>query len=89
MEEKEKTTKKIKTTKSDTKVTRKKKEVVDKPEVEKEVEIREVIVEKKSGFNYAEVIVIMIITLILGAVIGSFINYITTFFKIKVFTKAC
>lgn len=78
MEEKEKTTKKIKTTKSDTKVTRKKKEVVDKPEVEKEVEIREVIVEKKSGFNYAEVIVIMIITLILGAVIGSFINYITT-----------
>lgn len=78
MEEKEKTTKKVKTTKSDTKVTRKKKTVEDKPEVVKEIEIREVIVEKKAGFNYAEVIVIMIITLILGGVIGSFINYITT-----------
>lgn len=41
-----------------------------------EPEIREVVVEKKSGFNYAEVIVIMIITLILGGVIGSFITYI-------------
>ena len=78
MEEKEKTTKKVKTTKSDTKVTRKKKAVEDNPEVAKEIEIREVIVEKKAGFNYAEVIVIMIITLILGGVIGSFINYITT-----------
>lgn len=73
MEEKEKKTKQVKTTKS----IRKKKEVIDKPE-EKEIEVREVIVEKKAGFNYAEVIVIMIITLILGAVIGSFINYIVT-----------
>lgn len=39
-------------------------------------EIREVVVEKKTGFNYAEVIVIMVITLILGGVIGSFITYI-------------
>ena len=37
-------------------------------------EIKEVIVEKKSGFNYAEVIVIMIISLIVGGVVGSFIN---------------
>lgn len=73
MEEKEKKTKQLKTTKS----TRKKKE--DKNELieKKEIEVREVIVEKKTGFNYAEVIVIMIITLILGAVIGSFINYVT------------
>ena len=41
-----------------------------------EPEIREVVVEKKTGFNYAEVIVIMVITLILGGVIGSFITYI-------------
>ena len=43
---------------------------------EKELEIREVVVERKAGFNYIEVIVIMIITLILGAVIGSFVTYI-------------
>lgn len=44
--------------------------------VEKKEEIKEVIVEKKAGFNYAEVIVIMIITLILGGIAGSFITYI-------------
>lgn len=44
--------------------------------LEKKEEVREIIVEKKSGFNYAEVIVIMIITIILGSVIGSFITYI-------------
>lgn len=41
-----------------------------------EIEVREVVVEKKVGFNYAEVIVIMVITLILGGIIGSFITYI-------------
>lgn len=41
-----------------------------------EPEVREVVVEKKVGFNYAEVIVIMVITLILGGIIGSFITYI-------------
>lgn len=40
-------------------------------------DVREVIVERKIGFNYVEVIVIMIITLILGGVIGSFITYIS------------
>lgn len=50
----------------------------------KEVEIREVIVEKKSGFNYAEVVVIMVITLILGAVIGSFITYIISGHKVYI-----
>lgn len=40
-------------------------------------EVREVIVERKTGFNYVEVIVIMIITLILGGVIGSFITYVS------------
>lgn len=39
-------------------------------------EVREVVIEKKSGFNYAEVIVIMIITLILGGVVGSFVTYV-------------
>ena len=62
MEEKEVKKEKKKTTK----------EVVDN---NKEVEVREVIVEKKVGFNYAEVIVIMIITLILGGIVGSFLTY--------------
>ena len=43
----------------------------------KEEAVREVIVEKKVGFNYLEVIVIMIITLILGGVIGSFVTYVS------------
>lgn len=44
--------------------------------VEKKEEVREIIVEKKSGFNYAEVIVIMIITLIIGGFVGYFISKI-------------
>ena len=62
--------------KEETKKSRKK-VVEDKIEDKKEVEIREVIVEKKVGFNYAEVIVIMIITLILGGMIGSFMSSFT------------
>jgi len=42
---------------------------------ESKVEVKEVIIEKKSGFNYAEVIVIMLISLIIGGIVGSFINY--------------
>lgn len=37
--------------------------------------IQEVFIERKTGFNYAEVIIIMIITLILGGVIGTFIAF--------------
>ena len=44
--------------------------------IEKKEEVREIIVEKKSGFNYAEVIVIMIITLIIGGFVGYFISKI-------------
>lgn len=51
-------------------------DIYDKKEEKSELEIREVIVERKTGFNYAEVIVIMIITLVLGAVIGSFVTYV-------------
>lgn len=51
-------------------------DIYDKKEEKSEFEIREVIVERKTGFNYAEVIVIMIITLVLGAVIGSFVTYV-------------
>lgn len=54
----------------------KKEEIKKEEDTTKEEKIREVVVERKTGFNYIEVIVIMIITLILGAVIGSFITYI-------------
>ena len=54
------------------KKTSRKKEVANKEE--KEVEIKEIIVEKNSGFNYAEVIVIMIISLMIGGIIGSLLN---------------
>ena len=43
-------------------------------EEDKKVVIKEVVVEKKAGFNYAEVIVIMIITLIIGGAIGAFLT---------------
>lgn len=78
MEEQEskKTKKASSSNKTEKKTTkpRKKKEVVveEKPEVE----VREIIVERKTGFNYIEVIIIMIITLILGCVIGSFVTYV-------------
>ena len=54
------------------KKTRKKSSDIDS---NKEVEIREVIKEKKVGFNYLEVIVIMIITLIIGVMVGSFVSF--------------
>ena len=67
---KEKTTRK--------RTTRVKKEVkIEEKEEVKEPEVKEIIVEKKSGFNYAEVIVIMIIMLIVGGITGSFITYLT------------
>lgn len=50
--------------------------VIDDGILEKELEVREVVVERKTGFNYLEVIIIMIITLILGVVIGSFVTYV-------------
>lgn len=73
--EKKTTDKRKKSTKTVEKA-KKAKDVKSSKPVAAEPEIREVVVEKKSGFNYAEVIVIMIITLILGGVIGSFITYI-------------
>lgn len=59
------------------KVVSSKKDLDIEKEIIPEEKVREVVVERKSGFNYAEVIVIMIITLILGAVIGSFLSFVT------------
>lgn len=46
-------------------------------EEKEEPEVREIIVEKKSGFNYLEVILIMIITLIIGGFVGSTVTNFT------------
>ncbi len=55
------------------------KKVVIEENVQEEprVEIREVIVEKKAGFNFIEVVIIMIITVLFGTFIGSMITYKT------------
>ena len=52
------------------KKTSRKKEANDKDDVL----VKEIIVERKSGFNYAEVIVIMLISLIIGGMVGSLLN---------------
>ena len=68
------------TEESEKKKTKRKKTVDLESKNEQKIEeskeiVREVIVEKKVGFNYLEVILIMIIMLILGAFLGRFITY--------------
>lgn len=46
----------------------------EKKDQEEDSPGREIIVEKKVGFNYLEVILIMIITLIIGGFLGGFVN---------------
>jgi len=71
MEEKNKNTKTTKNIKK--KVNIEKNSTVNE---EKQVEIREVIIEKKVGFNYLEVILIMIITLIIGGFLGNVLAHL-------------
>ena len=63
-----------------------KKEVMD---IDDNVQVKEIIVEKKSGFNYAEVIVIMIISLIIGAIGGSLLNIISINNKKVITNESC
>lgn len=63
-----------------------KKEVID---IDDNVQVKEIIVEKKSGFNYAEVIVIMIISLIIGAIGGSLLNIISINNKKVITNESC
>ncbi len=63
-----------------------KKEAID---IDDNVQIKEIIVEKKSGFNYAEVIVIMIISLIIGAIGGSLLNIISINNKKVITNESC
>lgn len=65
--------------------TSKEKEVND---IDNDVVVKEIIVEKKSGFNYAEVIVIMLISLIIGAIGGSLLNLISNDGKKNVTTDS-
>lgn len=63
---------------------RKKKEDLEKNIVAEETEseeIREVIVEQKSGFNTIEVVIIMIIAILFGGLLGSVLTYTRGFTK--------
>lgn len=74
-EKKEKTTKKVVNEKnSEEKTSKKTLDKTKKVNDKKEPEVREVIIEKKVGFNYIEVILIMIITLVIGGFLGVFIS---------------
>ncbi len=54
-----------------------KEEVHDKEEKIDEENVREIIVEKKVGFNFLEVILIMIITLVIGGFLGTVVTRFT------------
>lgn len=71
-----KTEPKPKKIEKDNKVEKKETKTEIKKEEKKEPEIREVIVEKKVGFNFIEVILIMIITLIIGGFLGSILSHV-------------
>ncbi len=71
-EEKKDTKKEIK--KETKKVTAKGKVPVKKiEEKEPKEEVKEIVVEKKAGFNFLEVVIIMIITLVFGSFLGAFV----------------
>lgn len=53
-----------------------KKKIEEKKIEKKEPEIKEIIVEKNVGFNFIEVILIMIITLIVGGFLGSILSHV-------------
>lgn len=67
--ETDKTVKKVKKSVENKKIEEKKIE-------KKEPEIKEIIVEKNVGFNFIEVILIMIITLIVGGFLGSILSHV-------------
>ena len=60
----------------------------DKDTIKKPKEnVKEIIVEKQIGFNYAEVIVVIIISLIVGVLGGYFVNKFTSHTKTTIITK--
>lgn len=62
---------------SEVKKSSKKKKIVEEVPKEEIERVKEVIVEKKVGFNYLEVILIMIIMLALGGLLGYFLTNLT------------
>ncbi len=47
----------------------------EKNEQEKQEDVREIIIEKRSGFNTIEVVIIMLIAILFGGLIGSILTY--------------
>ena len=44
--------------------------------IEEKEEVREVIIEKNTGFNYLEMIIIMVISILFGFLIGNVVNFV-------------
>ena len=55
------------------------KEIKEEKVVDEEIDdsnVREIIVERRSGFNFSEVIVIMIIAIMFGFLLGNIVNFV-------------
>lgn len=58
---------------------RKDKSIIDEDTIKEEIDdsnVREIIVERRSGFNFSEVIIIMIIAIMFGFLLGNIVNFV-------------
>ena len=58
---------------------KKDKEIIEEDSINQEIDdsnVREIIVERRSGFNFSEVIIIMIIAIMFGFLLGNIVNFV-------------
>ena len=58
---------------------RKDKSIIEEDTIKEEIDdsnVREIIVERRSGFNFSEVIIIMIIAIMFGFLLGNIVNFV-------------
>ena len=51
-------------------------DITTKEEIDDNSNVREIIVERRSGFNFSEVIIIMIISIMFGFLLGNIVNFV-------------
>ena len=51
-------------------------DIATKEEIDDNSNVREIIVERRSGFNFSEVIIIMIIAIMFGFLLGNIVNFV-------------
>ena len=51
-------------------------DITTKEEIDDNSNVREIIVERRSGFNFSEVIIIMIIAIMFGFLLGNIVNFV-------------